>query len=140
MNQHDRAKRVGTAAILCAVLLRLWSAGIPGRLADFLTTPNIAAFLIYLETGRDVRFSPSLEGFSPHFAESPPPSPPEVTEPPLPAFSGEESAELYNAAGVSPDISALLDTASNNRAGAVSDHFVPNKVVLEKYRSTGYFR
>lgn len=108
MDQHDRAKRVGTAAILCAVLLRLWSAGIPGRLADFLTTPNIAAFLIYLETGRDVRFSPSPEVFSPHFAESPPPSPPEVTEPPLPAFSGEESAELYNAAGVSPDISALL--------------------------------
>lgn len=108
MEHYDRAKRAGTAAILCAVLLRLFSAGIPERIASFLTNPNIAAFLIYLETGRDVRFSPSLQVFSPHFAESPPPSAPKVTEDPLPSFSGEEAVELYYDCRVSPDTAALL--------------------------------
>jgi len=108
LDPYGRAKRVGTAAILCAVLLRLWAAGAPEKIASFLTKPNIAAFLIYLETGRDVRFSPSLEVFSPHFAESPPPSAPEATEAPLPAFSGEEEVEIYYGCKISPDTSALL--------------------------------
>ncbi len=108
MDQYSRAKRVGRTAILCAVLLRLWTAGVPEKIAAFLTKPNIAAFLIYLETGRDVRFSPSLEVFSPHFAESPPPSIPEPTQPPLPAFSGEEEIELYYGCKVSPDTASLL--------------------------------
>ena len=85
MDQYERAKRVGIAAILCALLLRLAATDIPQKIASFLTQPNIAAFLIYLETGRDVRFSPSLEVFSPKFVESPPPAIPEVTEPPLPS-------------------------------------------------------
>jgi len=109
LDHFDRMKRVGIAAILFAVLLRLWSAGAPEAIAAFLTKPNIAAFLIYLETGRDVRFSQSLQVFSPHFAESPPPSLPEPTEVPLPAFSGEEEVELYYAARVSPDTARLLD-------------------------------
>ena len=108
MDQYSRAKRVGCTAILCAVLLRLWTAGVPEKIAAFLTKPNIAAFLIYLETGRDVRFSPSLQVFSPHFSESPPPSIPEATQPPLPAFSGEEEIELYYGCKVSPDTASLL--------------------------------
>lgn len=108
MDQYDRAKRVGTAAILCALLLRLASAGVPERIASFLTQPNIAAFLIYLETGRDVRFSPSLEVFSPRFVESPPPAAPEATEPPLPSYSAAEEVELYYGCKVSPDVEQLL--------------------------------
>ena len=108
MDQNDRARRVGTAALLCALVLRLWAAGAPEKIAEFLTQPNITAFLIYLETGRDVRFSPSLEVFSPHFSESPPPSLPEPTEPALPSFSGEDSVELYYGAAVTPDTEQLL--------------------------------
>ena len=40
--------------------------------------------------------------------ESPPPSPPEVTEPPLPAFSGDEEVDLYYAVRKEPDIEGLL--------------------------------
>ena len=108
MDQYERAKRVGIAAILCALLLRLAATDIPQRIASFLTQPNIAAFLIYLETGRDVRFSPSLEVFSPRFVESPPPAIPEVTEPPLPSYSADETIELYYGCKVSPDTAQLL--------------------------------
>lgn len=108
MKDIQRARRVGLTAILCALCLRLWAAGVPERVADWLTQPNIAAFLIYLETGRDVRFSSSLEVFSPDFVESPPPLIPEPTEPPIPSFSDGESIEVYYAANKNPDIGGLL--------------------------------
>ena len=108
MDHTHRIKRMGIAAILIALVWRLTAAGVPEKIAAFLTKPNIAAFLIYLETGRDVRFSPSLQVFSPHFSESPPPSVPKPTEVPIPSFSGEEEIELYYACNVTPDTQALL--------------------------------
>lgn len=108
MNSLHRARRVGLTAILCALVLRLWAGGLPEAVAAWLTEPNTAAFLIYLETGRDVRFSSSLEAFSPDFVESPPPAIPEPTEIPIPSFSDGEEVELYYAADKNPDIDALL--------------------------------
>lgn len=108
MQPYDRAKRVGLAAVLCALLLRLWAAGLPEKVMSFLTQPNTAAFLIYLETGRDVRFSSSQEVFSPDFMESPPPAIPEPTEEPIPAFSDAQTPELYYTVNKSPDIESLL--------------------------------
>ena len=104
----SRALRVGAAAILCALTLRLFASGFPEKLLSWLTSPDTAAFLIYLETGRDVRFSPSQEAFSVDFVESPPPAAPQPTEPPLPSFSDPEKVELYYACSVSPDIGALM--------------------------------
>ena len=109
LDHTERAKRMGITAILCALLLRLSAADVPQRIASFLTQPNIAAFLIYLETGRDVRFSPSLEVFSPKFVESPPPAVPEATEPELPSYSAEEMPQLYYACNVTPDVEALME-------------------------------
>ena len=108
MRDFRRARRVGVTAVLCALLLRLWAAGLPEAVLSWLRQPNIAAFLIYLETGRDVRFSPSLEVFSPDFVESPPPAAPVPEERPLPAFSGEETVKIQNFAGKQTDIPALL--------------------------------
>lgn len=110
MEPYDRAKRMGIAAILCALLLRLSATDIPQKIVSFLTKPNITAFLIYLETGRDVRFSPSMEVFSPKFVESPPPAIPKVTEPPLPSYSAAEAIELYYGCKVTPDVEHLLET------------------------------
>ncbi len=108
MKDIRRARRVGITAILCALLMRLWAAGLPERVLSWLSQPNTVSFLIYLETGRHVRFSSSSEAFFPDFVESPPPFLPEPTEPPLPAFSGEEEVELYRATTKEPDIPALL--------------------------------
>ena len=108
MKQQSRARRVGITAIMCALVLRLWSEGYGEKLLNLLTSPQAAAFYIYLETGRDVRFSPSLPAFSPDFMESPPAATIPATEPTLPSYSDADELELYYASTEKPDISALL--------------------------------
>lgn len=107
MKQLTRARRVGITAVLCALVLRLWLGGWGGQALDFLTSPDSAAFFLYLETGRDVRFSHALPAFSPDFMESPPAAT-VPTEPVLPDFSAEDELSLYYAAAVEPDIGKLL--------------------------------
>lgn len=108
LKQYERARRVGLASIAVALVLRLCAMGAPEKVVKWLTQPRNAAFLISLETGRDVRFSPSLGAFSPDFVESPPASAPPETEPAIASFSGEENVDVYYAASKNPDISALL--------------------------------
>ena len=108
MKDLHRARRVGITAIACALLMRLFMADLPERIFSRLTKPNNAASAIEQETGHNVRFSSSMDVFSPVFMESPPPSLPEVKEVPLPSFSGKESVNLYYAAKIQPDIPALL--------------------------------
>ena len=108
MKQLNRARRVGLTAVLCALVLRLWSEGYGDKFLSWLTSPETAAFFIYLETGRDVRFSPSLPAFSPDFMESPPAATLPPTEPTLPSFSDADGLELYYASAEDPDIPALL--------------------------------
>ena len=108
MKELHRARQVGICAVAFACLLRLWAAGVPEKLYFRYIQPNIDVFLTKPETGRNVRFSSSIEPFSPDFMETPPPSLPEVTEPTLPAFSGEEEIDLYYAVRKDPDIESLL--------------------------------
>ena len=61
MDHQQWSLRFGTSVIICALLLRLTATGFFQPVAEFLAKPNIASFLIYLETGRIVRFSPSSE-------------------------------------------------------------------------------
>lgn len=108
MKQYTHARRVGLTAIAAALLLRLWSMGLPERLLNWLQSADGAAFLIYAETGRNVRFSPSSEVFSPDFVESPPASAPAETLPEKPTFSEIEVPEITYAANKNPDMTALL--------------------------------
>ena len=108
MKELHRARRVGYTAVQFAVLLRLFAAGVPERLFARFLQPNIDAFLKKSETGRDVRFSSSMESFSPDFVESPPPFLPASADDPLPVFSGREQIDLYYAVRKEPDIGALL--------------------------------
>ncbi|MDO5545472.1 MAG: stage II sporulation protein P [Eubacteriales bacterium] len=108
MKQLSRARRVGLTAVLCALVLRLWSGGYGDRLLELVTSSDAAAFYLYLETGRDVRFSPSLPAFSPDFMESPPAATLPATEALLPSFSDADGLELYYASTKDPDIPALL--------------------------------
>lgn len=119
MDHQQWSLRWGAAVILCALLLRLSATGFFQPVAEFLAKPNIASFLIYLETGRIVRFSPStevLEVFAyesavPDFAlELLNPTEPAVEEAPLPAFSLEDgkTVKFKNSAGVKFDAGELI--------------------------------
>ena len=110
---HDRQTlRIGAAAILCALVLRLGAGGFFQPIADFLTDPKIASFLIYLETGRIVRFSQSsetaevfsMESHTPDFAQKAE----NLTL--LPGFTAEDGAQIpfrYNCS-LRPDAARLI--------------------------------
>lgn len=108
MDLHQRTLRVGLMAVLCAAVFRLCSMDLPGMLREWIQSPNFKTFLSCLETGRDVRFSPSVESFSPDFVETPPPVPEETPKAPLPAFSADVIPEVFYAGRVRPDLAALL--------------------------------
>ena len=59
MDLEKQSLRVGAAVILCALVLRLAAGGMFTPVVRFFSQPNIASLLIYLETGRIVRFSDS---------------------------------------------------------------------------------
>ena len=113
MDHQKWSLRLGGAVIACALLLRLGTGGAFQPLADFLAKPNIASFLIYLETGRIVRFSYSeadaavfaVESALPDFAAA-------ATLREIPDFSAEDAAlvEIKNQTAKTPDIEALLES------------------------------
>ena len=83
MDQQGKVLRLGAWAILFAVMVKLSSLGFFQPLGELLENPNIQSFLIYIETGRKVRFSPSSEDFDrespvPQESVAPLPSPGKV--------------------------------------------------------------
>lgn len=112
MDHNRQSLRIGAAAILCAFVLRLNAGGFFQPIADFLAEPKISSLLIYLETGRIVRFSPSedasavfsMESHTPDFALKPE----SLTV--LPGFSPEDVQSLdikYNCS-LRPDLENLM--------------------------------
>ena len=108
MNYYRRSLQVGKAAIAWALVLRLWMAGVPERVLRRLSQPDMASFLIYLETGRDVRFSLSRKNTVAAFSrESPAPV---LPEPDRAVFSRQEAEDIAIRYSCQhrPDLQALL--------------------------------
>lgn len=108
MNSYRRSLQVGKAAIAWALVLRLWMAGVPERVLRRLSQPDMASFLIYLETGRDVRFSLSRKNTVAAFSrESPAPV---LPEPDRAVFSRQEAEDIAIRYSCQhrPDLQALL--------------------------------
>ena len=114
MDQQSKTLRFGAALIACSVLARLGAAGAFLPALDWFRKPETQAFLVYLETGRKVRFSPSLEEF-----ENSDEDPQQVTLPPetepapeetLPVFSADagDMTDILYACSARPDTEALL--------------------------------
>ncbi len=121
MEQERRSLRVGLAVIACAVVFRLLSTGVLEPVAAFLTSPQTASFLMYLETGRVVRYAPPVpgnDGTQPPEAptageastQPPTETPPEPTRPESPDFSPEDAdlISLSNRCGYDADIETML--------------------------------
>jgi len=117
MDHQKRSLCLGAAAILCALLLRLASTGFFRPVGEFLRKPDIAAFLIYLETGRKVRFSPSVDSIEVFARESAAPDFAHQTEAAtqpqeilLPAFAPQdaETIKFKNSSGKKFDQGTLI--------------------------------
>ena len=94
MNHQQQSLRVGAVVILCAVIFKLGLGGVFQPVAEFLARPTISSLLIYLETGRIVRFSPSSEGILLFASESAAPVFELSEEDAIPVFGYEDAAAV----------------------------------------------
>ena len=101
---ENQARRFGMTVVLCTLVFRLFATGLPTRAIAALQNHTFLAFLTHLETGRDVRFSPSIGVFSPNFVESPPAQETQAT---LPRFT--DIPEIYYSCNQKPEVEALLE-------------------------------
>ena len=110
MNHQQRCLRVGAAAIFCAIIFKLGLGGIFQPIGEFLARPTISSWLIYLETGRIVRFSTSPEEISLFAHESPIPIFEEIPEATMPVFSSQDMAlvTVKNFCAKDPDLETLI--------------------------------
>ena len=110
MDHQRNALRLGAAAVLLALFLRLGAENVYSRLVDWLKDPAVRSFFTYLETGRKVRFSPSLEDLTDSVGESPPALFTGRETLALPEFTAEdaENIRLYYGCGLRPDVAELL--------------------------------
>lgn len=117
MDQQERSLRVGAFVIICALVLRLAASGFFRPAAELLARPQVAAWLLYLETGRVARcYSP--EETAPVFAyESPEPDFAGWDQRPSAApavesviFSPEDAEQIAvkYSCSLRPDLEALL--------------------------------
>lgn len=105
MELRQRTRSFGGRVVAFAIVIRLLTGGFPARVVSWLKSPEAAAWMIFLETGRNVRFSASSPKL--HSTESPPPRQ-EGIEKPL--FTGREAASLTltDSGGFSPELEKLL--------------------------------
>ena len=113
MDLQNRTLRFGTAVVAGAVVFRLGLSGAFRPVADWFFRPETQSFLLYLETGRKVRFSPS-SGENTNPVTVPPEetvaAEPAVEEIYLPVFSGADTAlvDIRYSCTARPDLEALL--------------------------------
>ena len=119
MDLEQKSLRIGAAAIICAVLLRVISLGFFDPVVSLLGQPETAALLMFLETGRISRLLPEE---SPGWAaESPRPDAdvttgPEETEPEIPVSIQRPSftagdmdlVKMRYVCDLRPDLESLL--------------------------------
>ncbi len=117
MTSYEKSFRIGSWAIVCALVLRLGAEGFFGKAVSFLKSEEVRNFVIYLETGRRVRSLPASEAFD-YAPESAPAEtiPEETTEPPATqppkeklVFGPADTVSLYNTSGLQADTGALLE-------------------------------
>jgi len=140
MDQYRNALRVGAAAIFCALALRLTAGRLFPTVTQWLRDPTIQSFLLYLETGRNVRFSPSFEGISNSVGESPAPFSTFSVTADKPAFTSEDASgvELYYGCSLRPDIAPLLNVPLNwDLTGESPSVLILHTHTTESYTKSG---
>lgn len=138
MDPYRKSVRFGIWAILCAGLLRLAAGGFFQSVFQWLNQPDIQSFLIYLETGRNVRFSPSLEEKSNFAGESAPPVFPDTAA--LPCFTAADVnlLDMTYSCGLRPDLQTLLCRPLNwNLSDSEPTVLIVHTHTTESYTKSG---
>ena len=119
MDHHRRAIRMGAAVLVLAISLRLIGGGFFQPLNALWEHPGFASFLIYLQSGRTVRYPtaqpapvPSTPSVSappgPSMIPSVPPTTALPEDPTVPVFSPGDLVEVNYSCDYRPPLEALL--------------------------------
>ena len=108
---EQKVMRAGTFVIACALILRVFSAGIFENALNLTLSPEVASWMVFFQTGRLIR--PASIAFTPQPTQPDPTVTTEPSEPPevtVPVFSPEdaEALEITSSFSYSADVSALL--------------------------------
>ena len=144
--------RVGAAALVFAVMVRLGSTGVFGRGLELLQTPEAVATMLFLETGRIVRTVTPKPPALPLPEEPEDPDEPVAElpeEPALPVFAAEDAqlVKIKNVCGLATDVPAMLTTPLTWQLQAEE----PTVLILhshgsecyentEDFKESGYYR
>ena len=113
---EQKVLRISTLVIVCALVLRLLSGSALFSAYDLSLSPEAAAFIIFLQTGRLIR--PSQISFSPlptEPTETPTTAPTEPPQISIPTFSPEDAAliQINSSFSFSADLPELLSQPLN---------------------------
>ncbi len=111
MKLEDKCLQLGGILVAVAVVLRLLGGGLGQQIVAKLASPQVAAILLYLETGRVVRPAPTPAETLPATEPTEAPTLPQEEPPQLPVFAPED-ADLVTVNSVwnaDVDIRAMLN-------------------------------
>lgn len=138
MDLQRRCLGIGSVMIVAAVILRLLSAGAWQTIATALESPETAAFLLYLETGRIVHPEPETAPTEPPPTTLPPTVPTEPADAPLdvPCFAPGDAAlvDVRYHADYRPDLQQMV--TSTLRWNLCSDG--PTVLILHSHATESY--
>lgn len=108
MDHQRKALRWGAAIVAMAITLRLFGGGFLSSVGGTMRDEGLLSLLVYLQTGRVVRYPQSVSPTQQTVPASP--TVPVVTEPVLPAFSSEDLSLIGVNYGCNyrPDLESLL--------------------------------
>lgn len=112
---EQKSLRIGLCLILCGILFRLLGSGVFQPVTAFLRSPTSASFLLYLSTGRVVRYTPpqpTVESTEPPPDTVPTQAPTQPPTEPVPVehFTPEDAdlVSVSNRCGYDTDVEAWL--------------------------------
>lgn len=149
MDVEKWSLRVGTAALVFAVAVRLGSVGVFGTALELLKTPEAVSVMLFLETGRIVRtIAPKPQPMTQAQPDTEPETAP-AEEPTLPVFAAEDAAlvKIKNVCGLETDVPAMLTTpltwqlqTEEPTVLIVHSHGSECYENTENFKESGYYR
>ena len=147
MKLEEKCLQLGAVVVAAAIALRLLGGGLGQQLLTKLSSPEMAALLLYVETGRVIHPGQAQTPTAPtEPAIAPETEPPETTdapalpsEPDMPAFAPQDAAlvEVNSLCGYDADVETLLQMPLDwNLTGDAPTVLILHSHATESYTKT----
>lgn len=148
MEPENKSLRVGALVVICAVVLRLLSGGVLDRAVQQLSRPEVAAALLFFETGRVIRLGQAQS--APTQPEQTVPEQTDGREAPARAVFAQDDAllvEVNSTCGYETDLQTLISqplswdlTQSSPTVLIVHSHATESYAYTGEYTETSAYR